>query len=124
MRGMVLTICKVFVFLLASVLCLANVDDGLAVYKAGNYEAAIPLLKATLSRTSANPVIRAALLSALVYEGKVEDASDAADIDAAEFPDSPEVIAARGEFAYYMGDMDEAETLFKRAVKLKEDTPR
>lgn len=123
MRWIVAT-CTAFMWSLAPVLCLTGVDDGLAAYKAGDYKTAIPLLQANLRRASADPVIRAALLSALVYQGEVEDASATADTDAAEFPNSPEVIAARGEFAYYMGDMDEAERLFRRSVKLKEEMPR
>ncbi len=39
------------------------------------------------------------------------------------FPTSPEVTAARGEFEFYMGDMPQAEKLFKAAVKEKEETP-
>ncbi|MBV9781750.1 MAG: aspartyl protease family protein [Acidobacteriaceae bacterium] len=99
-------------------------DDALTVYKTGNYEAAIPLLEAAATKAPKDPILHAALLSALVYEGKVDEASDAADADAAEFPDSPEVIAACGEFAFYMGDMPEAEKLFKSAYKLKEQTAR
>jgi tetratricopeptide (TPR) repeat protein len=120
----ILAICRTLVFFLASVLCVLGADDGITIYKTGDYKSAIPLLEATVTKNPKDHIAQAALLSALVYEGRVEDASDAADIDAAEFTDSPEVIAARGEFAYYMGDMDEAEKLFKRAVKLNEKTPR
>jgi tetratricopeptide (TPR) repeat protein len=117
-RSTVLTFC------LASVLCTADSDNGIAAYKAGDYQTAIPLLEAAAAKTPNDAAIRAALLSALVYEGKIEEASDAVDADAVEFPNSPEVIAARGEFAYYMGDMPEAEKLFRAAAKLKDQTPR
>jgi hypothetical protein len=106
------------------VTCAADTVNGLAEYKAANYKAAIPLLQVAARANGNDPVIAAALLSALVYEGRVDEASDAAQIDASRFPTSPEVNAARGEFAFYMGDMREAETLFKTALKLKEDTPR
>jgi predicted Zn-dependent protease len=106
------------------VTCAADTVNGLAEYKAANYKAAIPLLQVAARANGNDPVIAAALLSALVYEGRVDEASDAAQIDASRFPTSPEVNAARGEFAFYMGDMREAETLFKTAIKLKEDTPR
>lgn len=111
-------------FSLVSIVCLAESNDGLAAYKAGDYKTAIPLLQAAISSTPKDPVTRAALLSALVYEGKVEDASSAAEADAIQFPDSPEVTAARGEFAYYMGDMAEAEKLFRAALKLRQETAR
>ncbi len=120
----VLARCTVLTFCVSSVLCIADSDDGIAAYKAGDYQTAIPLLEAAAAKTPKDPAIRAALLSALVYEGKIEEASDETDSDAAEFPNSPEVIAARGEFAYYMGDMPEAEKLFKAAAKLKDQTPR
>lgn len=95
----------------------------MAAYKAADYKTAIPLLKATAAKTPQEPLVAAALLSALVYEGRLDQASDAAEADARAFPNSPEVIAARGELAFYVGDMLEAEKLFKAAVKQKE-TPR
>jgi len=120
----ILARCVVVAFSLLPILCLADSNDGLAAYKAGDYQTAIPLLQSTSSSAPKDPIVRAALLSALVYEGKVEEASEAADADATQFRDSPEVTAARGEFAYYMGDMAEAEKLFRAALKLKEQTPR
>jgi tetratricopeptide (TPR) repeat protein len=102
----------------------AEPDNGLVEYKAANYKVAIPLLETAARTNIKDPVTSAALLSALVYEGRVEEASDAAEADSAQFPTSPDVIAGRGEFAFYMGDMQKAEGLFKAAMKLKQDTPR
>ncbi len=99
-------------------------EDAIAAYKAADYSRAIPLLEAAVSSTPKDPIPRADLLSALVYEGRVDEASDAADADAAEFPQSPEVTAARGEFAFYMSDTFEAEKLFKQALRLKDDSAR
>ena len=70
------------------------------------------------------PPLQAALLSSLVYEEHVDDASDTADADAANFPKSPEVLAARGEFAFYMGDMPEAQKLFNAAIALQPENAR
>lgn len=98
--------------------------DPIAVYKNGNYRAAIPLLQGSASKDPRNSAVAAALLSSLVYEGRADEAADLADSDAAAFPNSPEVLAARGEFAYYMSDMAEAERLFRAAIKLSEPTPR
>lgn len=108
----------------AALLSRADVDSGMAAFRAGDYNRAIPLLSAAAGGDPKNALVRAALLSALVYEGKVEEASDAADLAAADFPNSPEVTAARGEFAYYMGDVAQAETLYRAAAKLQDATPR
>lgn len=98
--------------------------SGLAAYREGDYKTAIPQLEASATKTPSDAIIRAALLSALVYEGRVDEASDAAAADAKEFPNVPEIIAARGEFAFYMGDIVEAYKLFHAAVTIKEPTPR
>jgi predicted aspartyl protease len=98
--------------------------DALATYKSGDYKTAIPLLQAAAAKSPRDPVMAAALLSALVYEGRVDEAADAANAAAGAFPNSPEVTAARGELAYYMSDMAEAERLFRAAMRLKEGTPR
>lgn len=102
----------------------ASAEDALAVYKSGDFERAIPLLQAAVAAAPQNPELNAALLSSLVYQGQVDAASDAATAGKEKFPEAPAVIAARGEFAYYMGDMEKAETLFRQAIKLKEQTPR
>lgn len=102
----------------------AGAEEALAAYQSGNFERAIPLLQAAVAAAPQDEALNAALLSSLVYEGQVDAASDAARSDEDKFPDSPAVTAARGEFAYYMGDTEKAETLFRQALKLKEETPR
>ncbi|MBV9613282.1 MAG: aspartyl protease family protein [Acidobacteriaceae bacterium] len=102
----------------------ADSGSAMAAYKIGDYKTAIPLLQAACQGSPKDASAAAALLSALVYEGRIDQAADAAEADATAFPDSPEVIAARGELAFYMSDMREAERLFKAAFKLKEATPR
>src|ERR1700761_7199950 len=86
----------------------SDAGNEMAVYRSGDYKTAIPLLQVARAKTPQDPLIAAALLSALVYEGRVDEAADAAEEDATKFPGSPEVTAARGEFAYYMSDMAEA----------------
>ena len=98
--------------------------DPIAAYKSGEYARALPLLQQAVAKNPKDALLQAALLSTLVYQGHVDDASDAADEDADNFPQSPEVIAARGEFSFYMGDMPSAERLFKAALKIKDETPR
>lgn len=116
-----------FLSLCASLIPLASfadTDPALAAYEEANYEKAIPLLQSALAANPKDAVLNAALLSALVYQERVDDAVRAATADAANFPNSPEVLAARGEFAFYMGDMPEAEKLFKAAMAIKDATPR
>ncbi|MBV9296801.1 MAG: tetratricopeptide repeat protein, partial [Acidobacteriaceae bacterium] len=115
---------SILVLYLCPVVLLAGSDDGMAAYREANYAAAIPLLQAASAKTPQDPLESAALLSSLVYEDRLEDATAAAETDATTFPASPEVTAARGEFAFYMGDMLQAEHLFKAALKLKDETPR
>jgi tetratricopeptide (TPR) repeat protein len=125
MAALVKAIC---IQLLAGLLLIgvahADVDSGMAAFRAGDYKTAVPLLSAAAGSDPKNAAVRAALLSALVYEGKLEEASEAADLAAANFPNSPEVTAARGEFAFYMGDVPQAEKLFKDALKIHDSTPR
>jgi tetratricopeptide (TPR) repeat protein len=96
----------------------AIAGNGLAAFEAADYDTAIPLLQSAVALTPKDTVLQAALLSALVYKGRIEEASDAADSDAINFPGSPEVIAARGDYEFYMGNMPEAEKLYKTAAKL------
>ncbi len=113
--------------LACSVICSASFSqdtNGLAAFKAANYEVAIPLLRAAAARTPTDAGVEAALLSSLVYENKTDEAAEEDERAAKAFPNSPEVIAARGEFAFYMADMPQAEHLFRAAIKLKEDTVR
>ncbi len=110
-------------FLISAELFAAT-DPALAAYEDANYEKAIPLLRSALAATPKDPLLTAALLSALVYQERVDEAMEAAAADAVNFPNAPEVLAARGEFAFYMGDMPEAERLFRAAIKIKDQTPR
>lgn len=100
-------------------------DNGvLAVYKSGDYKTALPLLQAAVAQNPKDASLRAALLSALVYEGHVDEAADAAEVAGRDFPLSPEIMTARAEFLYYMGDVREAETLYKTVLKAKENNAR
>ncbi len=107
-------------FLSAPFAAFADTDDVLAVYKSGDYKSAIPLLPAAVAQDGKDEYLRAALLSALVYEGRADEAADAAEAAARDFPASPEAMTARGEFSYYMGDVREAETLYRSALKINE----
>jgi len=109
---------------LASLAVAQEPADPIAVFKTGDYKRAIPLLQSAVAKTPKDPALCAALLSSLVYEARVDEATDAYNQYETQFPDSPEVMAARGEFAFYMGDMPEADKLFRAASKQKDETPR
>ena len=96
----------------------------LAAYRAGKFAEAIPLLREASNAAPADPLLQAAFLSSLTYEGKIYEAMEVEARQAAAFPDSPDVLTARGEFAFYNGDMGHAEKLFRSATALKPDTPR
>ena len=98
--------------------------DPLAVYKTGDYDRAIPLLQKAVTSNPKDPAMQAALLSALVYRGQVDDASDAAAFDLQNFRQSADVLAARGDFAFYMGDMTTAENLYRASLRISDKTAR
>ena len=110
----------------APIACILRADESpaLAVYKSANYEAALPLLQSAAAKNPSDPLIQAALLTTLVNCDRVEDALAANKQDETAFPNSPDVLAARGEFAFYMGDMGAAERLWKSAGKLNDNTAR
>ncbi|MBV8551087.1 MAG: aspartyl protease family protein [Acidobacteriaceae bacterium] len=97
----------------------ADPDAGLAAYKAADFKTAIPLLQAAVAKTPKDPALQGALLSSLVYEGHVDEAAALSAEDEESFPNSPDVMAARGDFAFYMGDMAAAEKLWVAAANQK-----
>lgn len=97
-----------------------EVSNGLSEYEDANFDVALPLLRAAAAADPKNAAVRAALLSSFTYQGLVDEATDAFDAAATDFPDSAEVLAARGEFTYYMGDVYLANQLFNRSVKIAE----
>ncbi len=112
------------IFLSAPSTAWADTSDALAVYKSGDYKTALPQLQAAVAQNPKDASLRAALLSALVYEGHTDEAADATEAAGRDFPLSPEIMTARAEFLYYMGDFKEAETLYKAALKAKENNAR
>ncbi|HLH03565.1 MAG TPA: aspartyl protease family protein [Bryobacteraceae bacterium] len=102
---------------------LAQSDNGLSAYKDANFEAAIPLLETAHAQSPKDPAVLAALLSSLTAEDRVDRAVEI-DQEAAAFGNVPEVLVARGEFAFHMGDMPGSEKLFKSALQLQESNAR
>lgn len=99
-------------------------NDPLALYKSGDYAHALPLLRQGITASPKDAALQAALLSVLVYQDNVDESLKLADRDAQEFAQSPEVLVARGEFAFHMGDISQAESLFKAALKLNDQNAR
>ena len=99
------------------------VSDALSVYKSGDYAKAIPLLRASVPKEQ-EAIVRAALLSALVYQGQVDEAADLAESLAARYATVPEVMTARAELLYYLGDVLAADKLFRAALQLNPQSAR
>ena len=104
--------------------CLAGEADIMAQYRDANYKVVIPLLQTAVEADEQNPLLHAALLSALTYEGMVGAATQEAQQDALAFPQSADVLAAQGEFVYYLGDMARAEKLYRAALQADEKCAR
>ncbi len=102
----------------------ADGDNGLAAYREANYAVAVPLLQKAIVHSPNDPLLEAALLSSLVYEGKTDEAFEAERRDEGNFAGSPEVTIARGEFAFFMGDMTQAEKSYRAAMQLNPDAAR
>lgn len=91
-------------------------SDAMKVFKSGDYKTAIPLLRTPVPKEQ-EAITRAALLSALVYEGKADEAADLSESLAVQYPEVPEIMVARGELLYYLGDVFGADRLFRSAQK-------
>jgi len=57
----------------------ADTNSAIEVYRSGDYKTAIPLLQSESAQDKDNPIVRSALLSALVYDGRVDAASELSD---------------------------------------------
>lgn len=113
----------IWVLLLSSAVASVRADvtaDPLSVYKSGDYVHAIPLVRQAIAQAPKNAPLQAALLSSLVYQGIWDESANLADTDAEDFPQSPEVLTARGDFEYLMGDLAQAESLYKAALKIND----
>lgn len=110
-----------------SVCCLAASwagETGFELYRSGNYSQAIPLLRADFKQNPKDQSTAAELLSCLVEEHDYPAASELAESMAASFPNSAAVASARGEFAFYTGNLGQAERLFKAALKTDPNNAR
>ncbi len=90
------------------------------LYLSGHFKEAISLLRASIAAKPDDPVPAAHLLTSLVNEGVLSDAEDLADQLTQKFPDSSDVLAARGDLAFYRGDMGQAQKLYVQALKIRE----
>ena len=98
--------------------------DGIAKFRAGAYREAIPLLEQSQTANPQDPIAGSDLLSALVYEGRVDEAVSLGSSLSTTFPDSPDALAAEGDLAFYLGDVAKAERLYFAALQKREATAR
>ncbi len=115
-----------FVFLagLLPALALSESSAALDAYKQANYAVALPLLRSAAAAAPRDAALEAALLSSLTQLDQVDEAADLDSRINTAFPNSPEVLAARGEWAYHMGDLPQAERLFKAATQINDNNAR
>lgn len=118
------TIAAFFIAVMAAFSLWNSESEALSAYKSGDYKKAIPLLEALSRKAGATPETKAALLSALTYEGRTESAATLETELAQAFPNHPAAMTARGDFYFYMGDLASAEKLFRSALKIGEDNAR
>ncbi len=123
-RSLALLIAASFGFAMYASSDTSPVGEAVAAFKAGDYQKSIPLLASAMRTEPQNALVAADLLSALTYEGRVDEATALDDKLAASFSQSPDALAARGDFAFYLGDMATAEQRYKKALKLQETTAR
>jgi predicted aspartyl protease len=93
-------------------------ETGVELYRSGDYGKALPLLRTAFQQNPKDDRVAAALLSSLVEDCDYSAARDLAESLSALFPNSAAVLAARGEFVLYAGNMMEAEKLFKASLKV------
>lgn len=97
-------------------------SNGIVEFRAGAYKSAIPLLEKDRGLDAGNVTVASDLLSALVYEGQTAESQSLAETLSSGFRNSPEALAARGDLAFYLGDVMEAERLYRAALQEKETT--
>jgi tetratricopeptide (TPR) repeat protein len=98
----------------------ADEPNAESLYLSGHFKEAIPLLRASIAAKPEDPVPSAQLLTSLVNERLLSDAEELADRLTEKFPDSSDVLAARGDLAFYRGDMAETQKLYVQALKVRE----
>ena len=98
----------------------ADEPNAESLYLSGHFKEAIPLLRASAAAKPEDPVPAAYLLTSLVNDGGLSDAEDLNDQLAGKFPESSDVLAARGDLAFYRGDMGQAQKLYVQALKVRE----
>ena len=95
----------------------ADVPDGEAEYRSAHYKDAVRLLRQTVAQDPAKPAPAAHLLTSLVEEAQLAEADALATQLEQSFPNSADVLSARGDLAFYRGDVVRAERLWIAALK-------
>lgn len=101
-----------------------DVSEGEVEYQSARFHEAIPLLKQAVAQNPEKPAPAAHLLSSLVEEVQFAEAEALEPQLAQKFPDSADVLAARGDLAFYRGDTASAERLWLAALKVSGNNSR
>ncbi len=91
----------------------ADEPSGETLYRAAH-------LRASMTEKPDDPLPAAYLLTSLVNEGMLSDAEDLGDKLTQKFPESSDALAARGDLAFYRGDMGQAQKVYVQALKIRE----
>lgn len=102
----------------------ADARDGEFEYQSARYQDAIPLLRQTVAQDPGKPAPAAHLLTSLVHEGQLAEADALGAQLEQSFPNSADALAARGDLAFYRGDLTGAEKLWIAALKASPDNAR
>ena len=121
-RSLLLSLC--FVCGLAAGAAADDSAAALAAYKSADFAAALPLLRSAAAASPQDPSWQAAELSALTQLNRIDEAAALDARLSTAFANSAPVLAARGEWAYHMGDFPSAEHLFKAAIQLDDNNAR
>lgn len=102
----------------------ADGPDGEAEYQSAHYKDAVRLLRQTVAQDPAKPAPAAHLLTSLVEEGQLGEAEALATQLEQSFPNSADVLSARGDLTFYRGDLRGAEKHWIAALKVSVNNAR
>jgi predicted aspartyl protease len=98
--------------------------DGLSEFRATRYKKAAPLLQDQLAKEPGNALMAAHLLTSYVHLGRLAEADALATDLEQRFPNSSDATSARGDLAFFRGNMALAQSLYIQALKTNEKTAR
>ena len=113
-----------FVGLLLCIPAILAASEGMGRYLHGDYEGAVPLLRAEAKAVPNDDRVAAALLASLVERNLYGEAVAVSERVAAQFPKSAVAVTARGDLEFLRGRIFEAEQLYRSALAIDDRTAR